>query len=155
LTGIIYLIIYYFSRKYIWFLIAAIISGGGFTSLGFGGPLEQSLPAEKSNNENRTLALCLARALTVGGYLMERVSASFPVYVGATMFFVEAFYYYFTFRDSKTPEEKTLGSALPIIKNAHAFSALIFSKIRFTPSQPPYCFALTTAKACSASRCST
>ena len=62
--------------------------------------------ASASSLVNLPASISRASSTTLGGYLMENVSLSLPVYVGATLFLVEASFYYASFRKIKPPEEK-------------------------------------------------
>ncbi len=81
LTNIAYFVIYYFSREFTWFLVAAMIAGGGFTGVGFGGPVEQALLAEKSNNQNRTLAFSLQTFSTSALSILGNFLSGMPEYL--------------------------------------------------------------------------
>ncbi len=81
LSNVIYFIIFYYSRDFTWFLAAAMISGGGFTGIGFGGPLEQALIAEKSTNENRTLTFSLQTFSTSALLIVGNFLSGLPEYL--------------------------------------------------------------------------
>jgi MFS family permease len=62
--------------------------------------------ASASSLVNLPASISRASSTTLGGYLMENVSLSLPVYIGATLFLVEAAFYYASFRKIKPPEEQ-------------------------------------------------
>jgi MFS family permease len=95
--------------------LAALLFGARSAILHMSLPLKTSYmmallsPEERASSASVIQLLSTAprsAATPLGGYLMENVSVSLPIYIAASAFSIEALYYYFTFRKIKPPEER-------------------------------------------------
>ncbi|MCJ7769993.1 MFS transporter, partial [Candidatus Bathyarchaeota archaeon] len=96
-------------------ILAAIVFAGRNAIMHVGLPMKTSYMMALLSPEERASAVSIielpsivpnALASTLGGYLMEYVSTSLPVYIAVSAFSCEAIYHHLIFNNIKPPEER-------------------------------------------------
>ncbi|UCH38172.1 MAG: MFS transporter, partial [Candidatus Bathyarchaeota archaeon] len=87
LIEITFFVIYYFSTNFVWFVIAAIFAGSGFTSMGLGGTIHQALVTDKSDREMRNMVFSFQTFIAFICSIIGSTLSGLPEYIEQTFGF--------------------------------------------------------------------